>query len=126
MFNKGSPSHCKLELFLLPYGWVRCDLSETQKLALKKAAFADKIRDPTMRGFSENTWLLVTRGVNYESAPRASDAVPVIRTINAEADGKPLPELDLSAAQQQTFAWMTVHRVDENGAAAKRVQEIED
>lgn len=32
-FPKASPSHCKLEAFLPPYGWVSFDVSETQKLA---------------------------------------------------------------------------------------------
>ena len=31
-FPKQSPSHCKLEAFLPPYGWVSFDVSETQKL----------------------------------------------------------------------------------------------
>src|SRR5260370_74264 len=31
-FPKNSPSHCKLEAFLPPYGWVSFDVSETQKL----------------------------------------------------------------------------------------------
>src|SRR5215471_1952060 len=31
-FAKNSPSHCKLEAFLPPYGWVCFDVSETQNL----------------------------------------------------------------------------------------------
>ena len=31
-FAKNSPSHCKLEAFLPPYGWVSFDVSETQKM----------------------------------------------------------------------------------------------
>ena len=31
-FPKNSPSHCKLEEFFPPYGWVSFDVSETQKL----------------------------------------------------------------------------------------------
>ena len=31
-FPKASPSHCKLEAYLPPYGWVSFDISETQKL----------------------------------------------------------------------------------------------
>ena len=133
MFDKGSPSHCKLEVYLPPYGWVSYDLSETQKLA--KQIAADKslsaaqrearvgvVRERTMRGFRENTWLLVTRGVNYELAPRSSRPVSVIRTIYAEADGVPLPEPDPGNDQQRTFAWMTMHRVDELGSAARRFQ----
>jgi len=123
MFDKGSPSHCKLEIFLPPYGWVRYDLSETQKLTLKQAGDSEQIKERTMRGFSENTWLLVTRGVNYELAPPASRRVPVVRTIYAEADGIPLPEPDPSNADQQTFSWMTMHRVDEIGDTSRRFQD---
>ena len=72
MFDKGSPSHCKLEVYMPPYGWVSYDLSETQKLALKvskdeallpekRKKNADLIRQRTLNGFRENTWLLVTR-----------------------------------------------------------------
>src|SRR5262249_25560590 len=32
LFAKNSPSHCKLEAFLPPYGWVSFDVSEAQKL----------------------------------------------------------------------------------------------
>ena len=31
-FPKNSPSHCKLEAYLPPYGWVSFDVSETQRL----------------------------------------------------------------------------------------------
>ncbi|MCA8989689.1 MAG: transglutaminase domain-containing protein, partial [Planctomycetaceae bacterium] len=34
-FPKNSPSHCKLEAYLAPYGWVSFDVSETQKLVKK-------------------------------------------------------------------------------------------
>ena len=136
MFDKGSPSHCKLEVFLPPYGWVSYDLSETQKLALAVAADQslskqqresriDAIKQRTMKGFRENTWLAVTRGVNYETAPPASRPLTIIRTIYAEADGIPLPEPDPSNAQQQTFSWMTIQRVDQIGNAARRFNRLE-
>src|SRR5690606_201154 len=35
LYPKNSPSHCKMEAFLPPYGWVSFDLSETQKLVQK-------------------------------------------------------------------------------------------
>src|SRR5262249_56305213 len=31
-FPKNSPSHCKLEAYLPPYGWVSFDVSETKNL----------------------------------------------------------------------------------------------
>ena len=54
-FPKASPSHCKLEVFLPPYGWVSFDVSETQKLTntmrgettLKGAQKEDLVRAAT-------------------------------------------------------------------------------
>lgn len=136
MFDKASPSHCKLEVFLPPHGWVSYDLSETQKLVKRLAGDAsltpdqqnyriEAVRERTRRGFRENTWLRVTRGTHYPLAP-AADAgpVPVVRTIYAEADGEPLPDPDPSNPNEERFAWMTIHRVDGDGHA-KRFQQLE-
>lgn len=136
MFDKGSPSHCKLDVFLPPYGWVSYDLSETQKLAIKtggdQALTSEEresqvvaIKDRTLRGFRENTWLLVTRGVNYELAPPAAKRVAIVRTIYAEADGVALKEPGSDPNNHDTVAWMTMHRVDEQGSASKRFQVLE-
>jgi transglutaminase-like putative cysteine protease len=136
MFDKGSPSHCKLEVFLPPYGWVRYDLSETQKLAIQVAADESltqgerdarvaKIKARTMRGFQENTWLQVTRGVNYDLVPAAANPIHVVRTIYAEADGKPLPEPDPSNAEGNQGSWMTIHRVDNVSGQAIRFQTLD-
>src|SRR5438552_13914494 len=45
-FPKNSPSHCKLEAFLPPYGWVSFDVAETQKLLgeIKKAKDLEPVR----------------------------------------------------------------------------------
>lgn len=120
LFPKNSPSHCKLEAFLPPYGWVSFDVSETQQLVKKigasdnfseaeKKALIDAAWQRLQRGYRENSWLLVTRGTNYELAPKASRPVAVVRTIYAEADGEPLPEPDPANRQQREFGWMTVH-----------------
>jgi transglutaminase-like putative cysteine protease len=121
LFPKNSPSHCKLEAFLPPYGWVSFDVSETQKL-IRKIASNDKLsseereslieaaRDRLHGGFRENSWLLVTQGTDYELAPKASQPAPVVRTIYAEADGQPLPDPDPANPNQREFAWMTVHK----------------
>ncbi|MCA9124097.1 MAG: transglutaminase domain-containing protein [Planctomycetaceae bacterium] len=120
LFPKNSPSHCKLEAFLPPYGWVSFDLSETQKMiaAIEKDLSLDvakreklKIaaRERLMAGFRENSWLLLTRGTDYELSPRASRAVRVVRTIYAEADGEPLPDPDPANSEKREFGWMTVH-----------------
>ncbi|MFO0884497.1 MAG: hypothetical protein U0894_09960 [Pirellulales bacterium] len=88
-FPKNSPSHCKLEAYLAPYGWVSFDVSETQKLAaeIKKANGLDektrtRLIDPGPAAFGErlsnNTWFLQTRGTDYELAPKASKRVSVI------------------------------------------------
>ncbi|MFM9114844.1 MAG: transglutaminase-like domain-containing protein [Planctomycetota bacterium] len=119
-FPKNSPSHCKLEAFLAPYGWVSFDVSETQKLVaeLKKAANltetqrADLIARAQRRlasGFRDNTWFLQTRGTDYELVPKASQRVAVVRTAYVEADGVALPDPDPADKDARTFSWMTVH-----------------
>ncbi|PQO35562.1 transglutaminase-like domain-containing protein [Blastopirellula marina] len=121
LFPKNSPSHCKLEAYLPPYGWVSFDVSETQKLmaAVQKdetLSDADKNRLLTAAknrltsGFRENSWLLQTQGTDYELAPKASRPVPVVRTAYIEADGVPLPEPDPANVEKKEFAWMTVHK----------------
>lgn len=133
MFEKGSPSHCKLEVYLPPYGWVTYDLSETQKLALKIQAngnltaeqqtkMSKQVRQRTLNGFRENTWLLVTRGENYPLAPAASTPVSVLRTIHAEADGIALKE----GASMDSGTWMTMQRVEEIGSAGRRFSVLND
>lgn len=121
LFPKNSPSHCKLEAFLPPFGWVSFDVSETQKLI--QQIQNDTSRDETERqqlvaaarerlysGFRENSWLLLTRGTDYDLAPPASQPVRVVRTAWVEADGEPLPDPDPASAEQREFAWMTAHR----------------
>jgi transglutaminase-like putative cysteine protease len=121
LFPKNSPSHCKLEAFLPPYGWVSFDISETQQLvrkigedgtlpATEKERLIAAARERTDRGFRENSWLLATKGIGYELAPKATQPVRVVRTIYAEADGQPLPEPDPANPHQREFAWMTVHK----------------
>jgi transglutaminase-like putative cysteine protease len=120
-FPKDSPSHCKLEAFLPPYGWVSFDVSETQRLieAVQKDAKLDAgqkgrlvraATDRLRRGFRDNTWFAQTRGTDYDLAPPASRPVPVVRTLYAEADGVALPDPDPANAKQREFAWMTVHQ----------------
>ena len=120
-FPKSSPSHCKLEAFLPPYGWVSFDVSETQKLGQlirndksisdqNRGQLVQAAHERLIHGFRDNTWFVQTRGTDYELSPPASSRVPVVRTIYAEADGKPLPDPDPSSADQTKFAWMTGHR----------------
>lgn len=119
-FPKDSPSHCKAEVFLPPYGWVSFDLSETQKLvrsieedtSLAPERQAELVAAALARlrsGFRDNTWFVQTRGSDYELAPPASRRVAVVRTIYAEADGEPLPEPDPGDKNRREFAWMTLH-----------------
>ena len=119
-YPKNSPSHCKLEAFLPPYGWVSYDISETQKL-IKKINADDSISQDKKEqlvkatkarlnnGFREDSWILVTRGSDYELAPPASKRVKVVRTIYAEADGEVLPEPDPADITKRTYGWMTSH-----------------
>jgi transglutaminase-like putative cysteine protease len=119
-FPKNSPSHCKLEAYLPPYGWVSFDVSETQRLVTdirkdpkldepQKERLVRAANERLASGFRDNTWFLQTRGTDYELAPPASKKAPVVRTIYAEADGVPLADPDPANTQQRSFAWMTVH-----------------
>lgn len=118
---KNSPSHCKLEAYLPPYGWVCFDVSETQQLVARikkdekldehqKEGYAAAALKRMNQGFRDNTWFLQTRGSDYDLAPLASRKVAVVRTIFAEADGVPYPEPDPANPKQTTFSWMTMHR----------------
>jgi transglutaminase-like putative cysteine protease len=117
---KNSPSHCKLEAYLPPYGWVAFDVSETQQMVARlrkdetlsperKARLIKLAQDRLARGFRDNTWFLQTRGSDYDLAPPASQKVAVVRTIYAEADGVPYPEPDPANPHQRALSWMTVH-----------------
>jgi transglutaminase-like putative cysteine protease len=121
LFAKNSPSHCKLEAYLPPYGWVSFDVSETQRLVKRigddKELTADEKAKLTAaavarmrQGFRDNTWLLVTKGTDYDLAPKASAKVPLVATIYAEADGKPFPLPDPADPMKREFSWMTAHK----------------
>jgi transglutaminase-like putative cysteine protease len=133
-YPKNSPSHCKLEAFIPPHGWVCFDVSETQQLIqrIKKddsldAGRKEKLIDLAQKrlegGFRDNTWFLQTRGSDYDLEPPASRKVAVVRTIYAEADGEPLPEPDPGSATQRSFSWMTVHNYTSNRAVASPFQD---
>ncbi|WP_417381571.1 transglutaminase-like domain-containing protein [Gimesia sp.] len=121
LFPKNSPSHCKMEAFLPPYGWVSFDLSETQKM-VKSIQASSELTPPIKRslttaarhrlrsGFRENSWLLLTKGTNYELAPPALKPVRIVRTAYVEADGVALPEPDPANNNKREFSWMTSHR----------------
>jgi transglutaminase-like putative cysteine protease len=120
-FPKNSPSHCKLEIYLPPYGWVSFDVAETQKLIVaiskssdlsprKKERLVREVKERLLGGFRDNTWFLQTRGTDYDLAPAASQRVAVVRTIYAEADGVALPDPDPANPKLREFAWMTVHK----------------
>ena len=119
-FAKNSPSHCKLEAFLPPYGWVSFDVSETQKMidaieldekldAQQKREFINAANKRLASGFRDNTWFCQTRGTDYQLVPPAQKRVPVVRTAYIEADGVALEDPDPANKNQRKFAWMTVH-----------------
>jgi transglutaminase-like putative cysteine protease len=119
-FPKASPSHCKLEVFLPPYGWVSFDVSETQKLveqinkdeklsAEEKVQLVAAANRRLLSGFRDNTWIIQTRGTDYDLAPPGAKRAPIARTVYVEADGVPLKEPDPSSKDQKGFAWMTLH-----------------
>lgn len=134
LFPKNLPCHCKLEAYLPPYGWVSFDVSETQRLvkriqdaaglsADEKAKLAAAAADRLRRGFRDHTWLLMTKGTDYDLAPKASGKVPLVATIHAEADGKPLPAPDPADPTKREFAWMTSHRYTADKPTAYPFQE---
>jgi transglutaminase-like putative cysteine protease len=119
-FPKNSPSHCKLEAYLPPFGWVSFDVSETQKMvdgirgdakltATEKRSLIAAANARLMSGFRDNTWYCQTRGTDYELAPPAAKRVPVVRTAYVEADGVALADPDPANKEQRGYAWMTVH-----------------
>ncbi len=118
---KNSPSHCKMEAYLPPYGWVSFDVSEAQQMITKlkkddkltdeqKETFAAAALKRMDQGFRDNTWFLQTRGSDYDLVPPASRKVAIVRTIYAEADGVAYPEPDPANPKQTAFSWMTMHR----------------
>ncbi|MEQ8209328.1 MAG: transglutaminase domain-containing protein [Lacipirellulaceae bacterium] len=121
LFPKNSPSHCKLEAYLPPYGWVSFDLSETQKL-VKQIGDDDSLTDAQKKqllaaaqkrlrtGFRENSWLKMTHGVGYNLAPPANEKVRLVRTAYVEADGVAVAEPDPGSSEQKAFTWMTAHK----------------
>jgi len=121
LFPKNLPCHCKLEAFLAPYGWVSFDVSETQRLLkaieatpelkpAEKTALAKAAVERLRAGFRDNTWLMHSKGTDYDLAPKASQKVPLVATIFAEADGKPFPLPDPADSTKREFAWMTAHK----------------
>jgi hypothetical protein len=117
---KNSPSHCKLEAYLPPYGWVSFDVSETQKMIdeiqkngkldeAQKRKLVAAANQRLVSGFRDNTWYCQTRGTDYELVPPAKKKAPVVRTAYVEADGVALPDPDPANKDQKDFAWMTVH-----------------
>lgn len=120
-YPKNSPSHCKLEAFIPPYGWVLFDVSETQQMIARiqkdekispeqKQQWIAAAQKRLASGFRDNTWFLQTRGSGYDLEPPAKNKVNVVRTIYAEADGVPYPEPDPANPGIQPLTWMTVHQ----------------
>ncbi|MGQ9727325.1 MAG: transglutaminase-like domain-containing protein [Candidatus Fervidibacter sp.] len=116
--KRRSPSHCKLEVFLPPYGWVTFDLSETDKLleqlersdlpAEAKVRKRDKILRLLFSGFRDNTWYRVSIGTDYPVVPPVAPNPPVIRTAYIVCDDKVLPDPDPANPNRMEFAWQLV------------------
>jgi transglutaminase-like putative cysteine protease len=135
-FAKNSPSHCKLEAFLPPYGWVSFDVSETQKMieaieldekldAQQKQELTSAANNRLASGFRDNTWFCQTRGTDYELVPPAQKRVPVVRTAYIEADGVALEDPDPANKNQRKFAWMTVHEYKPDKTVAYPFKDIQ-
>jgi len=120
-FPKNSPSHCKMEAYLSPYGWVSFDVSETQNLLAAVAKSADyddaakqrlslAAKDRLVKGYRDNTWYVQTHGSDYDLEPKAAKRAAVVRTAYVEADGEELPDCDAANHSQRMFSWMTIHK----------------
>ena len=119
-FPKNSPSHCKMEAYLPPYGWVSFDVSETQIMLGKiaepttmddaaKQRLSHAAKDRLLHGFRDNTWYIQTRGTDYDLEPPA----PSTRrscTIYAEKLIKQLADTDPANKEQKAFSWFTVQK----------------
>lgn len=136
LFPKNSPSHCKLEAYMPPYGWVSFDLSETQKLVKRigeddgltdkeQEQLIDAARKRMRSGFRENSWLRMTQGVGYHLAPPAKQKVRVVRTAYVEADGVALAEPDPASDEQRAFTWMTAHHYQSDRPSKSPFKEYE-
>jgi transglutaminase-like putative cysteine protease len=134
-FAKNSPSHCKLEAFLPPYGWVSFDVSETQKMidaieldektdGQRKKELIAAANERLASGFRDNTWFCQTRGTDYQLVPPAQKRVPVVRTAYVEADGVALDDPDPANKNQRKFAWMTVHEYKADKTVAYPFKDI--
>ncbi|MCS7263912.1 MAG: transglutaminase domain-containing protein [Armatimonadetes bacterium] len=116
--KRHSPSHCKLEVFLHPYGWVPFDLSETDKVLeqLSKSDLPERVkaqkRDAILQwlfsGFRDNTWFRVTTGTDFPVVPAVAPNPPVIRTAYIVCDDKILPDPDPANPNRMEFAWQLV------------------
>lgn len=122
-YPKNSPSHCKLEAYLPPYGWVCFDVSDTQNLIGKimkekglgeasKKTLVAAAQSRLASGFRDNTWFKQTHGSGYHLEPPARKRVAVVRTVYVEADGEAFPEPDPADPSARAFSWMTVHHYE--------------
>ncbi|MBI1849165.1 MAG: transglutaminase domain-containing protein [Planctomycetes bacterium] len=120
--KKPSPSHCKAEIYLEPYGWVNFDVSEADKVITKaekdpalsveaKAQVREETLARLFSGFMDNTWIRNTIGTGYDFAPKTTEGTPsLVRTAYIEADGQALPDPDPGNPNKREFAWMLIPR----------------
>ncbi len=134
-YPKNSPSHCRMEVYLPPYGWVSFDVSETQQMIAKIQKNASLTDEERMKftalatrrleaGFRDNAWFLQTRGSDYDLAPPAANKVAVVRTIYAEADGVPYAEPDPANPKAKALTWMTVHHYKADRPLVKAYDDV--
>ncbi len=123
-FKRRSPSHCKLEVFLPPYGWVPFDLSETDKVLetwekagmdpAEKASRRAALMQWLFSGFRDNTWYRTAVGTDFPLVPAVAPNPPLIRTFYIVCDDKVLPEPDPANPNKMEFAWQEVWEVKQD------------
>lgn len=132
--KRRSPSHCKLEIFLAPYGWVPFDLSETDKLLdrisqaqlpdVDKKRLRQRILRWLFRGFRNNTWYRASIGTDFPIIPQVAPNPPVIRTAYIVCDDRVLPDPDPANPQKVEFAWQLVWRATPNRPVRKLIYPV--
>ncbi|MCS7222993.1 MAG: transglutaminase family protein [Armatimonadetes bacterium] len=118
VLNRQSPSHCMLEVYLPPYGWVPFDLSETDKLLTKledlpltereKQTIRRRILNRFLSGWRPNVWFRSTIGSDIPIQPAIVPNPPVIRTAYLAYDNRVVPDPDPANRNASALTWQLV------------------
>ncbi len=121
LMSRRSPSHCMLEVYLPPYGWVPFDLAETDKVLTKleesplPAGEKERIRTAILSrflsGWRPNVWIRHSIGTDIPIQPAVISNPPVIRTAYLAYDDRVVPDPDPANPNALTLGWQLVWNV---------------